>query len=214
MIKRKKVGQIIFIGVLFTLSVGAIGFSSWIGSSQRVGQDINVNVGDIDYYSIDSSIKLDSYTKISLSKYGFTNDTYETGLKEATFTYTIIVDFDKLDFNVSSLTPKVSFDFSAFISNISNVSFVVSSVYKTYSGSSYNLNYNSSETVISGSSITYKAPITGISFSEVGGGNRYLSFTSKVKISYSGSDFNADVYANLSKIGNFKINVFIEDYYF
>ena len=81
MIKRKKVGQIIFIGVLFTLSVGAIGFSSWIGSEElTVNSDVSeigVNVGTLgdfrDCITLDDSKDNGGYYPLLYTASGFIN---------------------------------------------------------------------------------------------------------------------------------------------
>ena len=54
MIRRRKTGNLIFLGILFTCSVGAIGFSSWMygDSSENKSDfsDIKVDVGVIEDY--------------------------------------------------------------------------------------------------------------------------------------------------------------------
>lgn len=53
MIRRRKTGNLIFLGILFSCSVGAIGFSSWIGTTGEIKSDykeIGVEVGSVDDY--------------------------------------------------------------------------------------------------------------------------------------------------------------------
>lgn len=214
MIKRKKVGQIIFIGVLFTLSVGAIGFSSWNYGAGLSGANtgIEISFGDSIIYNTSDIARVESINRLGYSQYGFYNDN-EVGSKTGNLQFTVVYNFDLIEINLSSLNVSYSFDYSNFSSNISNVSVYtnISNIYKTYSSSPYsikNLTLSNENSVLD-----YGFEIDGISLdSTLGSGKRYISITNNILFNYTGIDFYNDVYTKVSSLSNFSVTLGITGY--
>ena len=54
--RRRKTGNAIFLAILLACSAGAIGFSSWLTSSESVNSDINITIGDTVFHDAKNMI--------------------------------------------------------------------------------------------------------------------------------------------------------------
>ena len=78
MIRRRKTGNAIFLAILLTCSAGAIGFSSWLTSSESVNSDINITIGDTVFHDAKNIIKIENIKKLAKKLY---SDWSKIGLK-------------------------------------------------------------------------------------------------------------------------------------